>query len=76
VRGVTVTVPEEVDEALRAEEYRTGGRRHEILADWFRATWPDYVAGRLRRDLRSPIAARVVAPPAPQLEATRRDGTM
>jgi hypothetical protein len=73
MRGVTVTVPEEVDEALRAEEYRSGDRRHDILANWFRATWPDYVASRLRRDLRSPVAARVVAPPAPVLEATGRE---
>jgi hypothetical protein len=73
MRGVTVTVPEEVDEALRAEEYRTGGRRHEILADWFRATWPDYVASRLRRDLRSPIPARAIPPRAPVLEVTSRE---
>lgn len=47
----TVAVPVVIDDAIRAEAERTGLRRHEVLADWFIRSWPDYVARNLRRDL-------------------------
>jgi hypothetical protein len=50
-RGTTITIPDEVDVALRAEAYRVGCRPGEILVRWLRETFPDYVRNQLRNDL-------------------------
>jgi len=54
VRGTTITIPDEVDLAIRAEAYRVGCRPGEVLVSWLRATFPAYVQGQLRRDLSDP----------------------
>ena len=60
MRGTTLAVPEEVAEAVRAEAVRQLRRPGEILVEFVQQCWPSYVAGRLRYDLGSPGAARVI----------------
>jgi hypothetical protein len=50
-RGTTITIPDEVDLAIRAEAYRIGCRPGEILVRWLRSTFPDYVRSQLESDL-------------------------
>jgi hypothetical protein len=59
-RGTTVTIPDEVDLAIRAEAYRLGCRPGDVLVRWLRATFPDYVRDQLRGDLRHPNAHAVL----------------
>jgi len=63
-------VPQEVADALRAEAYRTLRRPGEVLVDFVRTCWPDFIAGRLRTELRHPatvidvVAVETVRPVA------------
>jgi hypothetical protein len=59
-RGVSITIPEEVDLAIRAEAYRRGCRPGEVLTQWLRATLPDYVRDQFRRDLLHPTTRDVI----------------
>lgn len=73
-RHVTVTIPEEVDEAIRAEAYRVGCRPGEVLSRWLRDTFPEYVFHRLSDDLRHPEGRLVIdveASDSPDEKVTR-----
>ncbi|MST32638.1 ribbon-helix-helix protein, CopG family [Acidimicrobiaceae bacterium USS-CC1] len=59
VRNPTVSIPEELDDAIRAEAYRTGRSRHEVLVTWLRETWPEHVRDQLRADLTTDLDADV-----------------
>lgn len=67
-----LAVPEEVAEAVRAEARRQLRRPGEILTDFIRACWPDYVAGRLRHDFTHPLDGRVIEARAELCETTER----
>jgi hypothetical protein len=49
----SIAVPVEIDDAIRAEAYRTGLPRFEIMHLWFVSTWPDFVRKSLQSDLGS-----------------------
>jgi hypothetical protein len=60
MRSVRLAVPEPVVDALRGEAARRLCHPGDVLADFVRACWPDYVADRLADDLRPVIDAECV----------------
>jgi hypothetical protein len=58
--STTLTASEEVVDALRGEAARRLTRVRDVLDDFVRCCWPEYVAHRLRRDLDHPIAAQLI----------------
>jgi hypothetical protein len=59
-RGTNITIPEEIDEAIRAEAYRLGCRPGEVLVRWLRATFPEYIRVQLDCDLNHPDSNTVI----------------
>lgn len=60
MRGYELRVPEEVHAAVRAEANRQLRHPGDVLTDFLRACWPDYVAGRIRADFTNPHAGQVI----------------
>ena len=65
-RGTTITIPDEVDLAIRAEAYRLGCRPAEVLVRWLRQTFPDFVRDQLRNDLDHPDGQRTSGSGSPE----------
>ena len=57
---LTLTVPIELADAVRAEALRQMRRPGEVVADALRSVFPEYVEVRLRRALQHPITGRVI----------------
>lgn len=49
--SLSVTLPDPMAQALRAEAYRQGRRLGDVLSRWMVATWPQYVADAVGGDL-------------------------
>jgi hypothetical protein len=47
-------VPIEIADAVRAEAFRTLRRPGDVLTEFVRVYWAEFIAGRLRVDLRHP----------------------
>ncbi len=60
VKSATLSVPEEVADAVRAEAYRRLCRPGEVLSDWLHRTFPDYVRDRMRHDFDHPLDGAVI----------------
>lgn len=60
MRRYELRVPEEVHAAVRAEAGRQLRPPGDVLTDFLRACWPDYVAGRIRADFTNPHAGPVI----------------
>lgn len=63
-----VTVPWEVGQAIRQEAARQLRRPGDVIADWVRHSFPDYVAEALRTSLGRPATGLL-------LEAKATEGT-
>jgi hypothetical protein len=62
VHSPSVTVPEALYDAIRGEAARRLMRPGEVLADFMRTCWPQYVAGELARDLQPVLDAEAEEP--------------
>lgn len=75
-RGTTslsITLPDPLADALRAEAHRQKRRLGDVLSRWMIATWPQYVAGSLVSDLRPVLDVDAVDDTdLPELEPVRR----
>lgn len=77
MESVNLKVPVPVADAIRGEANRRMVRPGDVLIDFVRRHWPEYVAGELARDLRPAIDAVAVdedgdgSPPAIERTAVR-----
>lgn len=60
MRCIPLRVPEQVSAAVHAEAIRQARRPGDVLADWLRVTFPDFVRETMARDFAHPAAVGVI----------------